>query len=116
MKAWVLTQFYQCPEFDWPWPVCSSYGDAPYCPQQPVDPVNTGGWALVHMHTTYQHIEAMKLDPRVLYCGQDYDAPPQQMLDTYKQLLDPNVNYMFIGQVIAKLAQSEPCFAECNNN
>jgi hypothetical protein len=107
MRVWMLTKFYDCPEFDWRWPVCHAYGFSPYCPMKPADP---DGFALVKLDTTPQHVEAIKQDPRVIYCGKDYDAPPKELLALYAGMLDPAVTYMFLGQVIARLAQQEPAF------
>lgn len=106
-NVWVLTQFYDCPEFDWPWPVCTAYGDGHFCPGKPSP---DSEWALVQMDTTPQHVDAMKEDPRVIYCGMDYDAPPAFMLEVFKDKINPATNYMFIGQVVAALAQSEPAY------
>ncbi len=103
----MLSKFYQCPEFNWPWPVCAAYGDNIYCPQMPK---SSDGWALVHIYTSPQHVGAIPDDPRVIYCGKEWDTPPKQVLDTYADVLDPKVTYMFMGQVIARLAQQEPAY------
>ena len=108
MRVWVLSQFYDCPEHDWPWPVCTAYGVDPHGPGR-LSAVNTD-FALVSIETSPVHIEAMKQDARIVYCGRDYDTPPPELLSTYQSKLDPMVQYMFIGQVIARLAQTEPAF------
>jgi hypothetical protein len=116
MRIWVLSQFYICPEFGFIWPICSAYGDSPCCPWHPMDAVETGAWGLIRLSTTYQHIEAMKLDPRCLYVGGDYDTPHQQVLDTFSRWLDPNKTYMFMGQVICDLGKWSPTFLEVDAN
>jgi hypothetical protein len=68
------------------------------------------------MSTTYQHIEAMKLDPRCLYVGQDYDSVPDEVFEYFGKWLVPNKNYMFVGQVICDLGKWEPCFLEADAN
>lgn len=107
-KVWMLTKFYDCEVHGWKWPVAAAYGNLPYVPLHPPDLEN--GWALVHVTVTPPQIEAAKKDPRVVYCGKDYNRPPQQVLDTYKDWLDPNTTYQFMGQVIAALAEREPKF------
>ena len=105
MRVWVMTKFYDCPEHNWPWPVCTAYGQNHHGPgrQHPE-------WALVNMETSPVQIEAMDEDPRVIYCGKEFDSPPAQLLETFKELLDPKTRYLFMGQVIAKLAQTEWAF------
>jgi hypothetical protein len=107
MQVWMLSKFYDCEVHNWIWPVCAAYGDGPYCPRHPA---TADSWALVKLWTSPQQIEAAKQDPRVIVCGKDYDAPPTEVLSTYSAWLDPAVTYMFMGQVIARLAQLEPIF------
>jgi hypothetical protein len=102
-KVWVLSKFYDCPEHEWPWPVCTAYGDGHYSVREA-----DSDWALVKMDSSPQHVEAMKEDPRVIYCGRDHDTPPTLMLQVFKDKLAPGVNYMFVGQIIAALAQTNP--------
>jgi hypothetical protein len=109
MRIWVLTKFYQCPEFDWPWPVCAAYGEAPYCPWHSRTDVYND-WAMVKLWTSPVQIEAMKQDPRVVPVGGDWDPVPQQVIEVFSRWLDPNVTYQCMGQLIAKLGQWEPCF------
>jgi hypothetical protein len=107
MNVWMLSKFYDCEVHGWIWPVCAAYGDGPYVPRHPDTP---DGWALVKVWTSPQQMEAAKQDPRVIVCGKDYNTPPRELLDAYASWLDPAVTYMFIGQVIARLAETEPIF------
>ena len=105
---WFLSQFYTDPlhseNLGCNLPVCSAYGQNYHAVQVPSAPE---GWGLVMMRTTFQQIEAARQDPRVIVCGKDYDAVPAKMLEVFGSQLDPSVTYMFIGQVISRLAQSE---------
>jgi hypothetical protein len=107
MDVWMLSKFYDCEVHGWAWPVCAAYGDAPRVNRHAEDP---DGWALVKVWTSPQQIEAAKQDPRVIVCGKDFNAPPRELLEAYASWLDPTVTYMFMGQVIAKLAEAEPIF------
>jgi hypothetical protein len=100
---------YLDPIHNWTVPVCTAYGGNYLCPRLPE---TADGWALVLIETSPQQIEAAKQDPRVVYCGKDYNTPPPQVLTTYASWLDPAVNYMFMGQVLAKLAETEPIFGQ----
>lgn len=104
MRAWILTQLYTCPETGWLWPVCSAYGDHPVT----IGDYGQGAWALCRMNIDFQHKEAMKLDPRCLYIGNDFDAPPQQMLDLYPHWLTGT--YTMMGQCINQIAKWEPAY------
>ena len=106
-NAWFLTQFYLDPIHNWHVPVCSAYGGNFLCPR---NPDTDDGWALVTMDTSPQQMEAAAQDPRVIVCGKEYSTPPTQVLAAYASWLDPNVNYMFMGQVLTKLAETEPAF------
>lgn len=104
-EVWMLSQFYLDPLHNWDVPVCTAYGGNYVCPRHPDTP---DGYALVLLDTSPQQIEAAKQDPRVVVCGRDYDTPPAQLLSTYASWLDPNTNYLFVGQVLARLAQTDP--------
>jgi len=106
-EVWMLSQFYLDPIHNWNVPVCTAYGGNFVCPRDPHTP---DGWALVLIDTSPQQIEAARQDPRVVVCGKNYDPPPQQALTEYASWLDPSTTYMFMGQVLAQLAQTEPAF------
>lgn len=116
MRVWVMSQFYMCPEFDFIWPVCSAYGEGCNCPWHTLDAVESGQWGLIRMSTTGEHIEAMKDDPRVLYVGDDWAPVHPKVIEIFGQWLDPTANYLFMGQVISKLAQWSPTFAGVDDN
>lgn len=104
----MLSQGYDCPErsalHKQMFPVCSAYG---YNYRHAIPLLTPVDWQLVQMDTTPTQLEAAKQDPRVIVCGKDYDPPPAKVLEVYKDWLDPNVTYLFMGQVIARLAQRE---------
>ena len=105
---WFLSQFYTDPlhsaNLGCDLPVCSAYGLNYHAVQVPPTP---DAWGLVTMWTSIQQIEAARQDPRVIVCGKDYDPPPAKVLEVFGSQLDPGVTYLFMGQVIARLAQSD---------
>jgi hypothetical protein len=111
MRIWMLSQGYECPErsafHQQLFPVCSAYG---YHYRYAVPLITPDDWQLVQIDTTPLQIEAAKQDPRIIVCGKDYDTPPAKVMEIYKDWLDPNTTYMFMGQVIAKLAQTNLAF------
>lgn len=116
IKVWMLSQMYSCPIHPcdggtaprWQVPVCNAYGrEHLFHLQSP-----TTQWCLVQIVTTPPQLAAAKLDPRVVVCGRHYSKPPQQLLDAYASMLDPTVTYQFVGQVLEKLAESEPLFLQ----
>lgn len=78
--------------------------------------VPEGIWTLIRLTSSPQHIEASKLDPRVLYCGTDFDPVPAKVLEVFAPWLDPSTTYSFMGQVIAKLAKIWPTFNHVDDN
>jgi len=110
-QVWMLSQFYTDPihsaNLGVDLPVCLAYGENFHCCGHPE---TADGWALVHIWSAQQQIEAARQDPRVIVCGKDYDTPPAKVLEVYKDWLTPNTAYMFMGQLIARLAQIEPTF------
>lgn len=113
MRMWMLSQRYQCPLHPegnpsaprWNLPVCSAYGGDYISPNSP-----DATWELVLIVTTPQQLEAAKKDPRVVVCGKLYSKPPAQLLQAYAKWLDPTETYQFLGQVLDKLAETEPMF------
>lgn len=108
MRVWVLSKHYDCPEHEHPWPVVTAYGVDHHCPGRPA--LDNGVYALMSIETDPEHINAMREDPRIIYCGRSFSTPPQILLELYRHKLDPNTTYLFMGQVIEQLAQSEPAF------
>ena len=106
--TWMLSKFYHDPIHGWDVPVCSAYGGNFVCVRHPDPP---GEWGLVYLDTTLQQVEAAKQDPRVVVCGKAYDPPPKKLLQEWASWLDPNVTYLFMGQVLSKLSETEPAFA-----
>lgn len=111
MRVWMLSQGYHCPDrsdfHNTKFPVCSAYGYNFHMVRQLV---NETDWELVQIDTTVHQIEAAQQDPRVIYCGVRDDDPPAKLLEVYADLLDPNKTYITVGQVIARLAKTEPSF------
>jgi hypothetical protein len=103
---WFLSQFYDDPlHTAGPLPVCGAYGSTYgfHC-------LPGATWGLVLMWTTPPQVDAAKQDDRVVFCGTNYNTPPAQLLTAYAALLDPTVTYTFMGQLLVKLAESEPLF------
>ena len=74
-------------------------------------PLTEGGWMLCHVKCDPAIVEYMKKDTEdFLWIGGDYSKVPQVVLDTYASKLDPEETYLFIGQVVQKLAEWEPRF------
>jgi hypothetical protein len=111
MRIWMLSQFYHCPEHSKNLgvlqPVCNAYG---YNYHNVIAGKTEDEWQLVEIFTTVGQLEAAKKDPRVVICGKDYNKPPAKLLEVYKDWLDPSETYMFMGQVIARLAEKVPAF------
>jgi len=108
VPAWFLSQFYDDPlHIAGPMPVCMAYGSA-------VPGFHWllagSGWGLVLMYTSPPQIDASKQDERVVYCGTSYSKPPAKLLEAYASMLDPEETYTTMGQVLAKLAETEPLF------
>lgn len=106
LDIWLLSQYY-VDDRGWTYPVAFDYGEHYFAPLHPETP---DGWSLVRLAADSHQLDAAKQDPRVVYCGRDYDTPPAKMLEVYASQLDPNVTYMFLGQVLARLAQTEPSY------
>jgi hypothetical protein len=62
------------------------------------------------MNTTPQHVDAMKLDPRVQYIGTDWDKCPQRLIDMFPDWL--NGTYTMMGQAVNRLAIWEPALLD----
>lgn len=86
-------------------PVAQDYGQHWFWP---VCPATEDEWKLVRVALDNHQLDAAKQDSRVVYCGirEGFDPPPPQLLQIYADQLDPSTSYMFFGQVLAKLAQS----------
>jgi hypothetical protein len=105
-RAWFLSKFYADPLHPHGLlPVCRAYGSA-FGHHRFED----SDWGLVLMYTSPPQIEASRQDERVVFCGTDYSKPPAQVLECYAALLDPTETYQSMGQLLAKLAETEPLF------
>lgn len=104
LSVWFLTQHY-IDETGWMHPVAYDYGQHFFCPVTPATPDE---WALVRVAIDVHQIEAAKQDPRLIYCGREYNTPPPKLLEVYASKLDPGATYAFFGQVLATLAETEP--------
>ena len=103
---WFLTKFYDDPLHEAaPLPVCTAYGS--YFGFHRLDGAD---WGLCLMWSTPPQLDAAKQDDRVVFCGTNYNTPPAQLLTAYASLLDPEATYTMMGQVLVKLADSEPLF------
>lgn len=114
IKVWMLSQLYECPIHPcdgnpdgtgWEVPVCGAYGRDHFFHR-----MNGSGWCLAHIVTTPQQLEAAKKDPRVVVCGKHHAKPPAKLLEVYAAWLDPNEAYRCVGEVLEKLAETEPMF------
>jgi len=109
----MLSQYYEDPLHPaddpdaprWKMPVATAYGiNYKYHASDDAD------WCLCQLDIGAHQIEASKLDPRVVYIGKEYNKPPAQFLAAFASRLDPEETYIFVGQVLAKLAETEPWF------
>jgi hypothetical protein len=113
--VWMLSKFYtdeSCLIHPRPQvhPVAHDYAESDFCPVRPgVGFADEDEWALVHVTTDSERIALAKQDPRIVYCGTAWDAPPQRLLDVYASRLAGS-NYIMLGQVLLKLAEFEPLY------
>ena len=75
-----------------------------------IPPAEEDGWMLVHVACDGAHVAFMKQDPDFIWIGSEWSKVPQQVLETYASQLDPTEQYQNMGQVLDKLAESEPRF------
>ena len=73
-------------------------------------PLTEGGWMLCHVKTHPEVVAFMKQDEDFIWIGNDWSKVPQEVLDTYAEKLNPEEQYLFIGQVVDKLSEWEPRF------
>lgn len=105
-QAWFLSKFYDDPlHTAGPLPVCTAYGSV-FGFHRP----EGSEWGLILMYTTPPQIDAAKQDERVVFCGTSYSRPPIQALSCYASYLEPNETYTSMGQMLAKIAETEPLF------
>lgn len=105
--VWMLSQFYKEPAHGWDWPVAASYSDGHECPRHPDAP---GGWALVRCNASSHQVEAAALDPRVQPYRTLWDALTPETVAAYQQ--QGAAVGMMLGQLIQRLAQSDPGFCD----
>lgn len=105
MTRWLLTQFFRGTDGLLK-PVCSAYGARWFCPSYPA---TDDGWALTLMMTSPDQVEAAKLDPRVIVCGNnDFSAIPGEVAAAYKD--QGAVAGMKMGELRSVLADTEPLY------
>jgi hypothetical protein len=76
-----------------------------------VPPATDDGWALVHVACDSAHVGFMKKHPDLfIWIGSEWSKVPPEVLESHADLLDPNEQYQNMGQVLDKLADSEPRF------
>jgi len=67
-------------------------------------------WMLCHVRCHPDVVAFMRQDEDFVWIGSGWSKPPQQLLDAYASLIDPNETYASVGQVLDKLSESNPRF------
>ncbi len=76
----------------------------------PIQPLTPNGWSLVWITCDPAHYAFIKQDEDCIWLGNEWSRVHPQLLETFAEMLDPNETYQNLGQVIEKLAESEPRF------
>lgn len=67
-------------------------------------------WMLVHARCSSEHVAFMRQDGDFIWLGSEWSKVPQQVLDAYAPMLDPNETYDNLGQVLDRLMEQEGRF------
>jgi hypothetical protein len=76
-----------------------------------IAPDTDDGWTLVHVACDSAHAAFMKQHPDLfVWIGSEWSKVPPEVLEAFAAQLGPDEQYQNMGQVLDKLAESEPRF------